>query len=614
MPFFTHFYGTQQVKPTLSAILLIVICLLGFTHSKLHANSNFSNSTFAANTQNEFLNVEQAYQLDIDFQINPNTAKVEPILIWHTQPGYYLYKHGFKQYTATQAGDKNLNESNIQAVLPTGKLTVDEYFGEVETYYNQVIIPLKITASNDAIYIRAQSQGCADAGLCYPPYDAYAKLNITTQSAEIITQSEYQAKVKPENSSPALNTSFSTPTSTTNTTLLISLLSAFLGGLILNLMPCVLPVLSIKLLQIQQAGKHARLHGLAYMSGVIISFIAIAIVLISLRQAGLSVGWGFQLQQPWVIALLIFLFFTLALALSGFFELGSRLMGIGQSKDQFGAQTPPKISSAFGTGVLAVLVASPCTAPFMGTALGFALTQSSPSALLIFSSLGFGMALPLTAITFIPSLEHLLPKPGMWMVRLKEFFAFPLYLTCVWLLWVLTNQTSTTSLALVLMSLIAITFCIWCFKAPNLSLRILGSIALACVLTLFTSNALKPQEKTINTKHLAYSQVALAELRDKDKAVFIDLTADWCITCLANEKSTLNKSQVQQAFKDANITYMVGDWTNYNPEITALLEKYGRSGIPLYLLFPPRAAAPATILPQILTQSIVLTAIENISK
>ncbi len=588
--------------------LWLVLILLGINNAWSQNNSltPFETQTtngFQAQPNNEFLNVEDAYQLNIDFQDTDDSEKKQPVLIWQAQEGYYLYKHGFKQYA--QDSHQVTPEIQITGDIPAGKLTVDEYFGEVETYYNQVIIPLDIESSAEALYIRAQSQGCADAGLCYPPYDIYAKVNLHDYTVETVTQSDYLAN------STLTTPSHSPSSEPLETTLVIAIIGAFLGGLILNLMPCVLPVLSIKLLQIQQAGRHAKLHGMAYMGGVMLSFLTIAIVLIALRNAGQAVGWGFQLQQPWVITLLIGLFFTLALSLSGYFELGSRLMGLGQNRGSTQPGSNNKPSSAFITGILAVIVATPCTAPFMGTALGFALTQSNTEALCIFASLGFGMALPLTAITFIPSLHSVMPKPGMWMVRLKEFFAFPLYMTCVWLLWVLANQTSTTALAFVLLGLVAICFTIWCFKTQIFGFKVLGVAALAGLLSLFTTDVLTPQTQDSHHQHLAYSPKALEELREQGTPVFIDLTADWCITCIANEKSTLEKPEVQQAFNDANIVYMVGDWTNYDPDITALIEQHQRSGIPLYLLYPPRPNAPATILPQLLSPSTVLEAIRN---
>ena len=602
----------NNIKPHLFLRLPAIsfLCLL-FTISliapQLAAEQTFGASeeqgdfTFSAQATDEFLNVEDAYSLDVDFQASKQGSDTQPVLIWGAKPGYYLYKHGFKQFSKNE---KEASEQPLDGVIPTGKLTVDEYFGEVETYYNQVVIPLDTTNTQEPFFIRAQSQGCADAGLCYPPHDVYAKVDLKTQTAEQLTQSEYLAQTQPPKAT--------SPTTALQTTFFIALISAFFGGLILNLMPCVLPVLSIKLLQIQQAGSHIKLHGMAYMAGVMSSFLAMAGVLIALKNAGHAVGWGFQLQHPWVIALLIFLFFTLALSLSGFFELGGRLMGLGQGISQpANSKAKNKLGSAFSTGILAVIVATPCTAPFMGTALGFALTQSSTSALLIFASLGFGMALPLTAITFIPRLHDFMPKPGMWMVRLKEFFAFPLYLTCVWLLWVLANQTSTTSLAFVLLGLIGICFAIWCFKSQAVVLKILGVASLLGVLSLFTSNVFNTQANNATSKHLAYSSEALSSLRAQGVPVFIDLTADWCITCLANERSTLDTPIIQQAFKDAGITYMVGDWTNFNPEITELLERHQRSGIPLYLLYPASANEPATILPQILSKNIVLDAIRN---
>ena len=601
-------------------LLFLPLLLSSFSFSAI-AQSNAFSSNNLATSQDDFLAVEQAYQLQIEFEQNPKLSQNQAVLIWLAAPEYYLYKHGFKQFhLKSSSGQDNsadnvLVEEEIIVPLPQGIETEDEYFGKVETYYHQVVIPLTGFIEADKSYLRLQSQGCADAGLCYPPYDIYAEIDWQTQSASFIDAEQYRSLQ--QSTAVSDSNASSTGNSAESFGFWAAIIGAFIGGLILNLMPCVLPVLSIKLLQLQKAHSNHKVLGLAYMAGVILSFCAIALVLIALRESGLAIGWGFQLQQPWFVAALVFLFFSLALSLSGYFELGSRLMGLGQNSNRDAEpESKHQISSAFSTGVLAVVVASPCTAPFMGTALGYALTQSNLIALSVFFALGLGMALPLAAMTFIPQLEKLMPKPGLWMVKLKEFFAFPLYLTVIWLLWVLLNQTSSNTLALMLVALTGIVFAIWCFKFDALLAKLSGVVATAAVVAFLFSPSLASQQAEANSPskagQLAYSAERLSALRAENQAVFIDLTADWCITCLANKKRTLDNDHIQEAFREAGIAYMVGDWTNYDPAITKLLQAYGRSGIPLYLLFPADGKADAMILPQLLNDEIVMDAINSL--
>jgi thiol:disulfide interchange protein DsbD len=539
--------------------------------------------------QEEFLPVEQAYQADMMF------SNGQWQVIWQLADGYFLYKHGFKNEWNAQG---NLTASSL--ALPDGIQKTDEYFGKVETYYQQVMIP--ITSPSQAqgtVLFKATSQGCADAGLCYPPYSVYFSVDQNLHRSQIISAEQFNAALssvaKPVELEPS-------------TSIAWILLSALLGGLILNLMPCVLPVLSIKVMQLARHpnSPQARLESSAYLAGVILSFVTVAAIMLALRTTGTAVGWGFQLQNPWFIAGLVYVFFVLALSMAGVLQFGHRWMGMGQSLTGKGG-----ISGAFFTGVLAVVVASPCTAPFMSAALGFAITQPNAVALLIFAVLGLGMALPVTLVSFIPAASKLLPKPGMWMEKLKQLFAFPLFGTAIWLLWVFGKQTSTQGMALLLAGCLCIAFAIWCFQGSRFISKVIAIAALflAALLPLSTQ-----WSKTTATEqnHTPYSAQALQQLRSQGKPVFVDLTADWCITCIANEKSTLETAVIQQAFADAGIVYMVGDWTDYNPEITALLTQYQRSGIPLYLLYPANPDLPAMILPQILTPSLVLDYIEKI--
>ena len=423
---------------------------------------------------------------------------------------------------------------------------------------------------------------------------------------------------------PSLSSAPPTAGSDRGLSLVTALLFAFLGGLILNLMPCVFPVLSIKILSLMGETTELRSHGWLYVAGVVLSFVAIAAVLIGLRAGGAEIGWGFQLQSPWVIGLLVYLFLLVGLNLSGYFEVGTSLMSLGG-----GAATQSGKSGSFFTGVLATLVAAPCTAPFMASAIGYALTQSNVAALLIFAFLGLGMAVPYLALCYSPALLDKLPKPGAWMERLKEILAFPLYGSAVWLLWVLSLQTGATGVLLVGAGAVSLTFAIWLLKhlpatrLPRMSLQavalilVMGVIASAFELRTVSANvqiasgaAGSDGEQSSPTNYEAYSASKLASYR-AEGPVFVNFTAAWCVTCKVNEAVALSTPEVEAAFADNGIRYLKGDWTNEDPEITRKLAEHGRSGVPLYLLYGAGAEKPI-ILPQLLTRDIVLRAVQNL--
>ncbi len=555
----------------------IAVWLL-FCLFSLQASAQFS----FLQQQEQFLPVEQAYQLQAE--INDNKI----VLIWQLANQYYLYQHGFEHYWLNEAGEKQA----ITVELPEGIAQFDEYFGDTTVYYHQVVLYLPLPQQKTVL--QANSQGCADAGLCYPPYSLY--FAVDPQHKTIVAIDKPQRSVATKTSAPVES----------KASLWLMLLSALVGGFILNLMPCVFPVLGIKVLQLTQGYTPAqrRWQGLVYLFGVVFSFVAVAALMLALRSAGSAIGWGFQLQNPWFIALLVYLFFILSLAMAGFVQLGQGFMGMGQSLTQSKSSW-----SSFFTGVLAVVVASPCTAPFMGAALGFAVAQSAWVALLVFAALGLGMAAPLAVLSFIPGWAKKMPKPGLWMERVKQFFAFPLVLTAVWLLWVLDNQVGSTAASGVLVGCVLLVFAFWCWRGGRVA-KIFAALALILVVLLIPFAAPANQSKAQSLSFVSYSAKALADLRSQGTPVFVDLTADWCITCLANEKTVLHTDEIQQAFKQAGITYMVGDWTNYDEEITALIEQYQRSGIPLYLLYPADSRQAAIVLPQLLTKNIVLQAIE----
>ncbi len=382
-------------------------------------------------------------------------------------------------------------------------------------------------------------------------------------------------------------------------------------------MPCVFPVLSLKVLSIAGkggAGGGQAMHGLVYTAGVVLSFMAVAALLIGLRQAGAAIGWGFHLQSPTFVAALAYLFFVLGLSLSGMINLGAGIMGVGNS-----LAAKSGYAGSFFTGVLATVVASPCSAPFMGSALGFAMTQPAVTALTIFAALGFGMAAPFLLLTLSPATLRRLPKPGAWMEGFKQLLAFPLYGAVVWLLWVLGKQSGVNGMAAVAGGCVLLALGLWIRERASrhkhsLLLRALAVAVLLLALLVLRSPLLaaKPAvegpDASANWEN--YDPARLAQLRAQGKAVFVNVTADWCITCLANEKLALSSAIVTDAFARRGIHYLKGDWTNSDPVLTRLLWQHGRSGVPLYLFYPARPAAEPRILPQLLTPGIVLEALE----
>jgi len=400
---------------------------------------------------------------------------------------------------------------------------------------------------------------------------------------------------------------------------------ALLGGLILNLMPCVFPVLSIKALALlshaDQTPAQRRLHGLVYTSGVLASFALLAGSLIALKAGGSQVGWGFQFQSPLFVLAVAYLMFAVGLSLSGVFSIGGSVAGVGSSLAE-----RPGYSGAFFTGVLAAIVATPCTAPFMGGAIGYALAQPAGVLLAVFLSLGLGLALPYLALSTWPALQRALPRPGLWMERVKQGFAFPMYATAAWLVWVLAQQAGINSVAIALAGMVVIAFAAWLYESfrhgqglPRLAGLGVASLALLMALVggyvginASPSGTASSVQMTPGTdQHWEpYTAQRLQELRAKGAPVFVNLTAAWCITCLVNERVALNQSSVTSAFKDAGITYLKGDWTNQDQQITKVLTQFGRSGVPLYAFYPKGIDAAPVVLPQLLTPEIVLTALK----
>ena len=399
-------------------------------------------------------------------------------------------------------------------------------------------------------------------------------------------------------------------------TLALVLGFALLGGLILNLMPCVFPVLAIKAVSVLESRRGdpaaERLHALAYAAGVVLSCVAAALALVLLRGGGELLGWGFQLQSPVFVALLAYLMLALGLSLSGVAAFGTRLMGVGQALTEQGGY-----AGSFFTGVLAVVVASPCTAPFMGVALGYALAQPPAVAVLVFATLGLGLALPFLLIGFVPALGAWLPRPGAWMETFKQVMAFPLYLTVVWLLWVLGRQTDIDGVAVAMSGLVLLAFALWLrgHGAGRVVYALLAAAALLGALGLLVHPALHATASRAPAADgalaaEAYSDARLAALRAEGRPVFVNFTADWCITCKVNEKVVFGNEAVRRKLRDKKVAVLVGDWTTSDPAITTALARFGRSGVPLYLLYPP--GQDPVVLPQILTPDNFVEALDTL--
>lgn len=404
--------------------------------------------------------------------------------------------------------------------------------------------------------------------------------------------------------------------------ILRALLFAFIGGLILNLMPCVFPVLSLKALSVAaKAGQDkgaVRAEALVFTAGVLASFLVIAGGLLLLRAGGEMVGWGFQLQSPLVVTILAYVLFLVGLNLSGFYEFSSRFAGIGGT-----LAARPGYGGAFFTGVLATVVATPCTAPFMAAAVGFALVQPPLVMLAIFIALGLGLAAPFLLFAAAPGLQRLLPKPGPWMVTFKEFLAFPMYGAAGWLVWVLAQQTGPSGVAAALLGMVLLAFAIWAFRRAGGRARIFARVIGLAAAALALALAVMPQDEGAAVAaggngssgpvpSVAYAPETVADFRAEGRPVFVNFTAAWCITCLVNERVALRSDAIAQAFADANVAYVKGDWTNRDPVITQALREFGRSGVPLYVLYPPDDDRKPIVLPQILTEDTVLQALSSL--
>lgn len=387
--------------------------------------------------------------------------------------------------------------------------------------------------------------------------------------------------------------------STGGGSLVVALVSAFLAGLILNLMPCVLPVLALKVLGVVKGhhGGKAWHHSAGYTAGILVTFAAFAIALAILKQAGSSVGWGFHLQSPYVTGGLAALMLALALNLFGVFEAGTSLTRLALTSP---VKTNNHVREAFITGLLAVIVATPCTVPFMGGAMAYALTEANLfTSLLTFLTLGLGMAAPFILLTSLPALVRYIPKPGPWMVTFKQVLGWPMLATGVWLVWVCGNQTSSTTQLFVMLWLMAFAASLWWYGQKTGWVRLVPvALALAGLFYALTPAPQQPESHTWQRWSPEITTTARGQ-----GPVFVDFTADWCLTCKVTEATVLNTPQTLELFAKSGTTLLKADWTKQDPQITAELAKHGRKGVPLYLLYLP--GSEAEILPQLVTHSLL---------
>jgi thiol:disulfide interchange protein DsbD len=530
------------------------------------------------------LPAEQAFKVDAIAN-----SPAELLVRFTPAKGYYLYRdktvlrlpaaHGFALGAPR---------------WPPGTQYHDEHFGDVVVYFDEIEVPVPLVRADAAartLTLEVGLQGCQDKGLCYPPM---------TRSIDVALPAG--AGAAPAVVATAAAAAADAPVDDPlDIGVFAALGLALLGGLILNLMPCVLPVLSFKALGLAQGGEslaHARRHALWYTAGVLVSFAAIGALVLGLRAAGNEVGLGVQLQSPTVVAALTLLMFAIGLSFSGVWQVGAGIAGLGQS-----LASKQGAAGDFFTGALAVVVASPCTTPFMGPALAYAFAAPAVLALGVFLALGLGLALPFLLIGFIPTLAARLPRPGAWMDTLKHWLAFPMYLTAGWLAWVFGGQRGIDALGMLLVAAVLLAAALWWFEHRRLARGVARNgwawllLALAFAVAWV---ALKPPA----ARHEPFSEARLAQLRAEHRPVFVDMTADWCITCKVNEKAVLHTDRFEALLAETDTTYLVGDWTNEDAEISGFLERFHSPGVPLYVVFPADGG-PGKKLPQLLSASLM---------
>ena len=576
------------MRKLLNYLIFVIFC--GFA---VNVQAQFSNNSLLgqSNDNVEFLDVADA------FTVNFKLADRQLQINWSAEPTYYLYQRQFKY----SIDGKDLAINYVTA--PLSKF--DEIFEEqVNVFYGDLATTIKLPELQSQSLLTVQFQGCTDKGLCYPPTEYYYKIangsivqitsnDIANIKANSIASTASTSTARTASTSTARTASTSTartastPTARTASTLLM-LVFAFIGGLILNIMPCVFPILTIKLMSFVATNK-PKAMGWQYTAGVLVSMFILASIILILRSFGSNIGWGFQLQYPPVIVILCILFFVMGLSLLGLFNIGERLSNIGSNKNL----------SSFGTGVLAVIVASPCTAPFMITALSVALTLPFYSAILLFLALGFGLATPILVLCYFPSAVNKLPKSGVWLQHFKQWMAFPLFITAIWLLSVFYYQTDINATLLLLVGLVIVAFAcllqLQSYKKSALTAVVIAVAAIYFSLNIKVDNNAKTNNFTIKQ----YQQMLQA-----DSAFFINTTAQWCITCKFNERTVFKTQSFQELLQTTNTNFLTLDFTAKDLEIEKLLKLFNHPGVPLYL-YKAENSDSVVVLPQLLSRAVV---------
>lgn len=589
------------------------------------------------------------FSQEVKFLLSSQSLEIEAASPFELSATFEIDKDG---YIYAPSGSQAGLPTEIKLTLPAGfsagnfefpaPLKKSENGTEILYYTGKVTAVAKVTPPADlsakSVQISAQANWLYCGTMCIPQ-DAQAQITLKVaplkegaKDAKINTSANALQKLEAANI-PTNNKASDLPkvaplnsatadSEISTSAVLFAMLGAFFGGMILNLMPCVFPVIGLKILSFAKDADKSRTqaakNALYYSLGVVLSFVFMGLVLIWLKALGGELGWGFQLQEPIFVAFLAILFCAMALSFAGVFEIGAQLAKFGAvSGNSSGAK------SSLLSGVLAVLVASPCTAPFMGSALGIALASSISivSTLFIFISLGVGMAFPYVLISLLPQVSRLLPKPGMWMETFKQILSFPLFATAIWLVWIFAKQLGVDAAAQLLFAALFVAFGLWIFGKYSppynkLKLRIFAYCALILCISLaasFVIDASKNPEVNSEQKSSAnvWSAQRVHELQKEGKIVFVDFTASWCLTCVANKKAVLDLPSTREFFAKNNVAFLTGDWTNKDPLITKELAKFGRSGVPLYIVYSANPEKSPIVLPAILTQSAVYEAIDK---
>ena len=549
------------VRTVASMAAMVVMSLTATAESPV----NFA-GTDVLTEQPTFLSVDEAYQMDVSLSDNGHIE-----VRWRMPPGYYLYRHRFA-FALDSGGTLG------QPIIPVGIEKVDDYFGEVEVYYDEVNVRIPVIEQTGPLRIRITYQGCADYGLCYPPETRGWTLVPEGYTVEAIAENGIESN---------------------DVSMWVVVGSALLAGFLLNLMPCVFPVLAIKAVTVLDIARSGRglTHAFGYASGVVSTFLVLGVLLATLRTAGEAVGWGFQLQEPGFVSAMTVLFFAMGLNLLGVLELPG--FGVAMSKP-----------NAFLTGIIAVVVATPCTVPFMASAMGYGLSRGTGALLLVMVVLGIGMAAPYVLITGFPAIARRLPKPGVWMVTIKQAMAFPMFLTAVWLTWVLARQAGADAVLVLLAGSVGLGLLSWLGMNKSARMSRVWSAGLALVVAVVWGVTSVLDEPTRGeTAENRFDVAAFETARASGRPVFLNITASWCVTCLANERTTLATDRVQDYFENNGIVYIKADWTRRDASVSDLLTTFNRSGVPLYVFFPPRSQP--RVLPQLLTPSLLLREIDD---